>query len=43
MGREKIMPNFNSLYARMRMIGIALAVLSIGTAIALIGFFLANK
>lgn len=37
------MANFNSLSARLRMIAIALAVLSIGTAIAVIGFLLTNK
>ena len=37
------MADFNSLYARARMIGIALAVLSIGTAIAVIGLILSNK
>jgi len=37
------MTDFNSRYSRMRMISIALAVLSVGTAIALIGFFFVNR
>jgi hypothetical protein len=32
----------DSLYSRMRMIGIALAVLSIGFGIAFLGFFLTS-
>ena len=38
-----IMVNFNSLYTRYRMISIALGVLSIGIAIAVIGFLLTTK
>jgi hypothetical protein len=37
------MANFNSLYTRYRMISIALGVLSIGIAIAVIGFLLSGK
>lgn len=37
------MANFDTFYARARMIGIALAVLSLGTAIAVIGFILTQK
>lgn len=37
------MANFNSLYARLRIISIALGVLSIGIAIAAIGFYLTNR